>query len=296
MHWNDCHNLKKCLILLFIIKILHVQLTEKTLLKNCSKWSTDETNQTDDRATSILMRLFHRPINSSCRIIHDFGGLVQRMFFDLEDIASNKGLGNFDGQKSVCMEPKVKPDPNNCTVYSFGINYEWSFDKDFEKYGCQVYSFDPSMSQGDHQHSAKVQFFAKGISDGNIGRDPQTGWKMLTLESAYQTLRSRHGDVPIDYLKLDVEMSEWKVIPQIILSGMLDHVKQLAIEIHFEDDMPKNVVYEYLRILKSVEDAGMVLFALRPNMFSLGYLLEQPNFLAFELAWYNIKYFPKKIN
>ena len=36
----------------------------------------------------------------------------------------------------------VKPP---CLVYSFGINWDFSFDDAMGKLGCEVHSFDPSM-------------------------------------------------------------------------------------------------------------------------------------------------------
>ena len=33
------------------------------------------------------------------------------------------------------MDFQVEPEVNNCLVYSFGINNEWSFDETMEKYG-----------------------------------------------------------------------------------------------------------------------------------------------------------------
>ncbi|KAK4297607.1 hypothetical protein Pmani_029983 [Petrolisthes manimaculis] len=44
----------------------------------------------------------------------------------------------YDGDKWICYDPGLAPDPENCLVYSFGIGNEWSFDDAMAKYGCQV--------------------------------------------------------------------------------------------------------------------------------------------------------------
>jgi hypothetical protein len=36
------------------------------------------------------------------------------------------------------MDEGVAPTPGSCTVLSFGINNEWSFDDAMEEYGCDV--------------------------------------------------------------------------------------------------------------------------------------------------------------
>jgi hypothetical protein len=69
---------------------------------------------------------------SACRIFYEFGGVV-----------INNSDRYKDGQKSVCLDQGLGPAINNCLVYSFGIDNEWSFDDDMAKLGCNVYSFDP---------------------------------------------------------------------------------------------------------------------------------------------------------
>jgi hypothetical protein len=69
---------------------------------------------------------------SACNVFYEFGGVVINETFRYKD-----------GQKSVCLDDGLKPAINNCLVYSFGIDNEWSFDDDMAKLGCDVYSFDP---------------------------------------------------------------------------------------------------------------------------------------------------------
>lgn len=49
------------------------------------------------------------------------------------------GLIKFrDGDKWVCTDEGVGPPSRGCLVYSFGINYEWSFDDAMAERGCKV--------------------------------------------------------------------------------------------------------------------------------------------------------------
>lgn len=72
---------------------------------------------------------------SACRVYYEFGGVLNR----------KPSMIFLDGQKSVCVDEGVRPDPDDCLVYSFGNNGEWSFDDQMEVYGCQVHTFDPSV-------------------------------------------------------------------------------------------------------------------------------------------------------
>ena len=167
-----------------------------------------------------IVDYFYWTNRQSCRLVHDYGGKM---------MANPSG---FDGQKSICLDSLVLPKSGDCIVYSFGINNEWSFDEMMEKYGCQVYAFDPSMGKEDHKHSDKVYFYNLGLSETN--HTSNKGWKMRTLDSIYKMLTkaAHHQEKTIDYLKIDIESAEWKVIPQIIKSGMLKKVRQLGIEFH----------------------------------------------------------------
>ena len=112
------------------------------------------------------------------------------------------------------------------------------------------------------------------------------------MASAYKTLSKRldHNDVDIDYVKLDIEGTEWEVIPQIIKSGILDRVKQLNIEMHYGNDTLPAMHY-YVGIIKSLEAAGMVRYSNRPNIFWTGKFFGVKDYFIQEMAWYNQKFF-----
>ena len=79
---------------------------------------------------------------TACQIYHEFGGVLNRQ----------PSIVFLDGQKAVCLDPVVVPEPDNCLVYSFGNNAEWSFDEQIESYGCEVYAFDPSVGWAQFFH------------------------------------------------------------------------------------------------------------------------------------------------
>lgn len=212
---------------------------------------------------------------SSCSKAQDFGGSVYRI--------------GVDGQKAVCLDAAVRPDnTEECLVYSFGVNYEWSFDDAMEKFGCRVFSFDPSVNYTNHNRSSKIQFYKYGL--WHINEEiVQNGvkWTMKTLETLYRELK--HDGRVIDYLKVDIEESEWTVLPEILSSGMMDRVRQLGLEIHMSED---DNLQEYRRragVLKSLEDYGLIRFDSKYNELSYRVATEvdYAGYLAYELAWYN---------
>lgn len=224
---------------------------------------------------------------TSCGLCHDFGGVI-----------SGARVRGIDGQKAVCIDPpSVAPKSRNCTVYSFGINNEWSFDDAMERYGCQVYAFDPSMAEVedrfDRSHAIHFYKLGLGVRDESILKEGETsGWRMRTLSTIYQLLGHEAQEKVIDYLKIDIEGSEWEVLSQIMESGMLANVRQIAVEIHFLDgeEMTLMKLRKLAGILRSLEDRyGMVRFDSKMNPWSknvakgLGVL----NYFCYEIAWYN---------
>ena len=81
-----------------------------------------------------------------------------------------------------------------------------------EKYGCHIYTFDPTMHIYNicFKRSKNGYFYATGLYHEDIEKDSH-GWKMWTLSSIFENLKSHHGDVVIDHLKIDIERAEWKV-------------------------------------------------------------------------------------
>lgn len=241
-----------------------------------------------------LFEYFQWTNSTSCVLPNFFGGFM-----------SGGGVEvGIDGQKGVCLDKKVLPDPRNCLVYSFGINNDWSFDDTVALYGCQVFSFDPTISKTNHTretfkshddvkpHNYSIEFYEMGLDDHNyegFGKKPHV--PMRTLKTLYNFLKQKHGERVIDYLKIDIDDSEWRVIPNIIKSGMLDKVRQLALEIHLKPNDTIDEIRKRAKIVRSLEEHGMVRFTSLLNQFSyehftaLGPVFRGPT--AFEIAYYN---------
>jgi len=244
---------------------------------------------------------------SSCRLSHYFGGLqmnqseVRRITGETHYEKLIRNLGTVplgvDGQYAVCIDPPTvspfhKIDDRRCIVYSFGINNEWSFDDAMAGMGCQVFAFDPSMDKDDFDRSEKIHFYdlALAKSDGD-GRS-----KDRKLSTIYKTLEENHKDhgkdAIIDYLKIDIEHNEWPLLPEIVESGILNRVRQLALEIHLFTDMSLSFYRNSVGVLKSLEDAGMVRFDSKycpwcPDYFPA---LNHTGYSCFQIVWYNSRF------
>ena len=239
-----------------------------------------------------IFEYLHWTNSTSCQFAVDFGFWVYNGY----------GLSAPDGHKAVCLDNTVAPVYNNCLVYSFGINNQWSFDEDMARYGCNVYSFDPSMKVESHRRSKHIQFFNVGLSGKDEIR-PVLQWKMERASSIYQKLSRQHGAVPIDVLKMDIEHSEWEVIPDMLRSGFLaDRVKQLAVEVHFNHTESLKHFQSRIHVLRQLEDTTssfphlgrFVRFSSRPNPWlkrPIDILGGQEDYFGFEMAWYNSRYY-----
>jgi len=225
-----------------------------------------------------ILDYFHWSNGSSCRLVNYFGG--------------SAALLALDGQKAVCFDPEVKLVWQRCLVYSFGINQEWSFEDQMAEYGCKVYAFDPSTNEKDHDRGDIIHFYHIGLSNKEETTDK--GWNLHSLSSIYKNFSIFYHNERkiIDYLKIDVESYEWKVLPQIIESGMLDRVRQIGIEFHLPTARNTTLsdLRALVRIVKSLEDHGMIRFdsKLNPNSEGIIYpMIDKRDYSCYEIAWYN---------
>jgi FkbM family methyltransferase len=139
------------------------------------------------------------------------------------------------------------------TVYSFGIGKDISFDRSIhKKYGCKIFGFDPTpevknwLGQFDDLDFFEHQPVALGAKDGTESfyfPENENNISMTTLKNELgssknievemarlSTLMNKLGHRKIDLLKMDIEGSEYEVIPD-ILSQNLD-VSQILVEMH----------------------------------------------------------------
>ncbi|XP_062570971.1 uncharacterized protein LOC134232994 [Saccostrea cucullata] len=194
-----------------------------------------------------------------------------------------------DGGWDICHDCMPKSETKSpCIVYSFGIENDFSFDDDISNtYGCQVYSFDPSMGVEDHQRSDKVRFFNKGLwNSKRLLQRARMYWNVDTFEGILKDLK--HVKTPIKILKMDIERSEWIVLKQIIDNGLLLNVEQFLVEFHSMGDREK------LFILKSLYDIGFRIFWFHKNPLGSNYKTRNiPVSSANEVSFINVVYLRK---
>ena len=142
-------------------------------------------------------------------------------------------------------------------VYSFGLGRDVSFDMSLiRKYGCRVFGFDPtpkSIEWVRHEASHpnfQTQPVALAKENGKLRMyQPQAGTADEVSASAavtniahrdyfdadcrnLETLLQSHTQGRCDYLKLDIEGSEYEVLEQAVENKSLANVGQLAVEFH----------------------------------------------------------------
>ena len=258
----------------------HTTRSRDSFNRDCIDWSQISA---DSMTPHQIMEYLKWTNHSSCNLSHYFGG-----HFGSVSLLFSPGM---DGQKAVCVDYQVEPVSEACIVYSFGISNEWSFDEAMQRYGCYVFAFDPSMDQADHQHSKRIQFYNLGLGHEDVVRN---GWNMKTLSSIYKMLQPKHGDMVIDYLKIDIEGDEWDVINNIISSGILPKVRQMGVEIHM---WPVNATMSYYRnlikTLQLLEANGMVRFnsIINPSSFKHVDAFGFTDYTCYEIAWYNSQHY-----
>jgi len=194
-----------------------------------------------------------------------------------------------DGGWDMCLaDPYVPKSP--CLIYSFGINNDFSFDDAVAAtYNCTVRSFDPSMQANTHRRSANVWFYKIGIG----GKDEvnHKNWPLKTLKSLLNMFNET--DRTIDYLKMDVEGSEWATIVNIHKSGVLSKVRQFALEIHVGVKAKAAQLHNFYKTLRLLEDAGMRRWYYAMNYYGLGKTDNGWRSCCYEMAYINTHFLDK---
>ncbi len=138
-------------------------------------------------------------------------------------------------------------------VVSVGLGQDISFDQSIiEKYGCQVYGFDPTPASllWIQSHWTHPRFTVHGIAlsdrDGKLelSLPPTASADQVSasakgsgpaIEVPCGTLKSLLGHVPnshCDVLKMDIEGCEYEVIEQAVGENWLNSIEQVLVEFH----------------------------------------------------------------
>ena len=181
----------------------------------------------------------------------------------------------FAGYKTVCFDDRVRPVPKKCTMLSFGLAYDFSFDYAASKFGCKVYSFDFSVTNVKNSYYSRNSHFLNialsNVNDQNVVLD--LAWyrtketpnghltSRLTLSSILDVLDLQGS--AIDYLKIDVEYNEWSIFHQIFTNDthLLDNVQQIIVETHFEKLRYLSQDYEHITEMYDAFRLYRLLFA-----------------------------------
>ncbi|XP_064596278.1 uncharacterized protein LOC135462903 [Liolophura sinensis] len=203
-----------------------------------------------------------------------------------------------DGGWNVCLSPPYglkKP----CIVFSFGINNDWQFDEAVSiLYKCKVYSYDPSMNMQSHDRGEHIHFEPTGLG----GRDEtnHNGWKLRTFHTYLINLDLT--EKAIDYLKFDIEYSEWSALETMATDGSLENVRQIGFEIHtpelfraFKMNIPSKK-HDYLKMyqtLAKLEEIGFRRYDHRRNPFGefRSNISGIVRACCYELYYLNMKYY-----
>ena len=195
----------------------------------------------------------------------------------------------FDGYKTVCFDEKVRPVPRTCTILSFGIFNDFTFDNAAAKYGCKIFSFDFSITYMKNSYYGRNSHFLNmalsDINDQNVVlnlapyRTKQTPnghlTSRLTLYSILDVLDLRVSK--IDYLKIDVDHNEWSIFSQIFRndSNILNNVQQIIVETHLErirylsqDYSHISEMYDAYQLYRQLNAFGFKLANWIPNLYT----------------------------
>lgn len=191
--------------------------------------------------------------------------ILSHSYPDNEQVVCNRRIrmgGIGDGGWEVCDDSDVRPQ-KPCIIYSFGINYDFTFDDDAAAvYECQVYSFDPSLTRLADQFNRSER-----VSFHKIGLDERTytnarNWSMFS----YTDIRKRlgHAKEDICLVKMDIEGAERVAIPDMLERGELDSVRQLLMEYHVGSRNRQGTLVN-LKLMQGIEKAGFKKFYSHKN-------------------------------
>ncbi|GJE90227.1 hypothetical protein PsYK624_063550 [Phanerochaete sordida] len=210
-----------------------------------------------------------------------------------------------DGGKWVCGLDRVARQRKPCTIYSFGINGESSFEAALLEAAphCQVWGYDfsvksfgPEIANVSHL-DARAHFFPYALGGDDA---PHAHPPTFTL----QTLMQRNGHDFIDILKVDIESAEFDsldafvdaFIPAPEYAARHPHapandapvlpVGQLQLEIHAWGD---NGAFKHFRKWwERLENAGLRPFWTEPNLVYINLVRGSKPDLA-EYSFINIR-------
>ena len=94
---------------------------------------------------------------------------------------------------------------------------------------------------------------------------------VYVLYVTFDRCHSNHQNKTIDYLKIDTEGSEWRILRHMLETGILTNkVRQLGIEIHLDGRKSIDEFRLSAKLLRSLEKMDMVRFDSKHNPWYKG--------------------------
>ncbi|KAK3865715.1 hypothetical protein Pcinc_024496 [Petrolisthes cinctipes] len=167
----------------------------------------------------------------------------ETQFFEYFNISKEKQtcqnwriFGEGDGKdhaKHVCLDDDYHIQPDSCLVLSYGIT-NWSFEDDFDKFGCTVFALDPLLPlEKQQEFNDNINFLDMGLASFS-GRSvaKMQGKKVFISVTRLENLLAdlKLDEMAVDYLKLDVAGTEEDILQDLLLTSpqVLRHVKQIS--------------------------------------------------------------------
>ena len=184
----------------------------------------------DSNIFDRFQQFIQNPMDLVCKDIQKFGGHY---------ISKCKYT---DGGKFACMDNLLKDIQNQeCLIYSFGINQDWTFEDMMDRFGCKIYAHDPTVDyprkRSDNINFEKVGIAAKIDTTNNL-KD------LSSILSA-----NGHSKTKISYLKMDIEGYELDGLATWLDTGALDYVDQIALEFHLNHGDALQKTRKFAKIL-----------------------------------------------
>ncbi|KAJ3125269.1 hypothetical protein HK098_000394 [Nowakowskiella sp. JEL0407] len=238
-----------------------------------------------ESSSRVSNSISHPPVKTT------HGSTFSKMFSLIQDIQYNcidnrpvGGVPGAEGVWQVCFDKLTKL-PEDCQIYSFGINNDFTFDDAIiQATGCTVHSFDPTMAMEETQRSPKSFFHPIGIGakndDSFTGGDKFSmglagvNWTVRTMDE----MKKMYKSINMPLVKMDTEYNEWEVLEQWLEAGSLSNVDQLVMEVHFwpqkEDPLyfqphrQLEIMNKWVSILDRLQGQGFKLYNVHLNPMS----------------------------
>ena len=199
------------------------------------------------------------------------------------------------GPSGMGAEPMaIHPDPLNSrsVVYSFGVGRSLCWDNEMiRRFGVTVHAFDPTPGSVEwwatHHLPEKVHFSPVGIAahDGTLKVYPPPTKRTIHYSSINRaraaeedaidvpvkrlaTIAAELGHDRIDVLKLDIDGSEYKVLPDVLACGL--PINQIILEFHHNF---RGVSFDdTLQAIESLRAHGYGIFDISHRALEFGFL------------------------